>query len=196
MKHRIDGRKLKRNAPHRKAMLANMATSLLKHERIQTTEAKAKELRRYVEPLITRSKVNSLHNKREILKKISDRKIVVKLFENIALRYANRPGGYTRIIHLARKRSGDNSRMVLIELVEEALYPAGQAEKDTSPKTEETKTQPVKAAKSSKKESSVEAESTSTDVESLTETPETLEAKSSDTEVVESAEKEDKKEKD
>ncbi len=192
MKHRIDGRKLKRNAPHRKAMLANMATSLLKHERIQTTEAKAKELRRYVEPLITRSKVNSLHNKREILKKISDRKIVIKLFENIALRYANRPGGYTRIIHLARKRSGDNSRMVLIELVEEALY-TGQAEKETSSRTEETKTQSVETAKSPKEESPVEAESPSTKVESSPETSETVEAKSPDTEVVDSAKEEEKK---
>ncbi len=190
MKHRIDGRKLKRTAPHRKAMLANMATSLLKHERIQTTEAKAKELRRFVEPLITRSKVNSLHNKREILKKISDRKIIVKLFENIALRYTNRPGGYTRITHLARKRAGDNSRMVLIELVEESLY-ADQSE-GTSSKSETSKTQSVE---STEKESPVETESSSSKDKNLTQEADKLEAKSSEAEVAESGKEKNKKEK-
>ncbi|GMT48713.1 MAG: 50S ribosomal protein L17 [bacterium] len=190
MRHRIDGRKLKRTAPHRKAMLANMATSLLKYERIQTTEAKAKELRRYVEPLITRSKVNSLHNKREILKKISDRKIVVKLFENIALRYTNRPGGYTRITHLARKRAGDNSRMVLIELVEEALY----TDQSKGKSSKKTKTQAVKTDESTEKESPVETESLSSK-ENVVQEADKVEAKSSETERTESGEEKDKKEK-
>ncbi|MDH5682748.1 MAG: 50S ribosomal protein L17, partial [Spirochaetota bacterium] len=140
--HKMSGRKLKRTASHRKAMLANMAVSLLKYERIETTVTKAKELRRYVEPIINRAKENTLHNKREIMRKIKDRKVIVKLFDNIALRYANRPGGYTRIIRLAKLRVGDNSKMALIELVEEAL---------AAPQTpvEEKKTSADKKKKSS-----------------------------------------------
>jgi large subunit ribosomal protein L17 len=141
MRHKVDGRKLGRTASHRKAMLANMAVSLLKHERIETTLAKAKELRRFVEPIITRAKEDSVHNKRMIRRKISDRKIINKLFENIVPRYTNRNGGYTRIIKLSKYRNGDNSRMALIELVEEALYTntkKKKAKKDTTaPKVEE-----------------------------------------------------------
>jgi len=121
MKNKIAGRKLKRTASHRKAMLTNMAVSLFRHERIKTTLARAKELRGVVEPMITRAKETSLHNKRIILKRMNDRNVMVKLFENIAPRYTNRPGGYTRIIRLGAARKGDNSKMAIIELVEEAL---------------------------------------------------------------------------
>lgn len=140
MKHRIGGRKLGRTSDHRKAMLSNMATSLFKsyNDRIMTTLAKAKELKRFVEPIITRAKIDSLHNKRLLMKKIKNRKVLLKLFENIAPRYANRPGGYTRIIHLAN-RKGDNSKMAYIELVEEALIESQATieKKSQSKKTEE-----------------------------------------------------------
>ncbi len=143
MRHKVDRRKLGRTASHRKAMMANMAASLLKHERIETTLAKAKELRRFVEPIITRAKEDTIHNKRMIRRKISDRKIINKLFENIVPRYTNRNGGYTRIIRLSKFRKGDNSRMALIELVEEALYTSTKKKKTkakpeaTTPKVEE-----------------------------------------------------------
>lgn len=153
MRHRVQGRKLKRTASHRKAMLKNMATSLLKYERIRTTTAKAKELRTFVEPIITKAKVDSLHNKREVLKKIRDRKILVKLFEDIALRYKDRPGGYTRIIKLATTRPGDNSKMCYIELVEEAIS-SKPAQKKSAPKNVEEKVETVVE----EKEAKVEAE--------------------------------------
>ena len=126
MRHRIKGRKLGRNASHRKAMYKNMMLSLLKYERIRTTLVKAKELRSYIEPVITRAKENTLHNKRIVLKKIRDRKILVKLFEVISPRYKDRPGGYTRIMKLSRNRVGDNSKMALIELVEGSFDIGGE----------------------------------------------------------------------
>ena len=119
-------KKLNRVTSHRKAMLRNMATSLLKHEQIITTRAKAKVLKSFVEHLITRAKYNldenippekKLHNKRYVMRFIKNRKIVVKLFEDIAKRNANRNGGYTRIIHLPERKS-DSAQMSIIELVE------------------------------------------------------------------------------
>jgi len=171
MRHKVAGRKLKRNASHRKAMMANMAVSLLKYERIETTLAKAKELRRFVEPIINRAKDNTLHNKREVMRKINDRKVIVKLFDNIALRYANRPGGYTRIIRLAKLRVGDNSKMALIELVEEALAvpqapveekkSGGKKKPKTSEKGQEGKSEGEVKEKPSKKASKKEEASDS-----------------------------------
>ena len=107
-------------------MYKSMMLSLLKHERIRTTLVKAKELRGYIEPVITRAKENTLHNKRMVLKKIRDRKILVKLFEVISPRYKDRPGGYTRIMKLSRNRVGDNSKMALIELVEGSFDIGGE----------------------------------------------------------------------
>lgn len=179
MRHRVQGRKLKRTASHRKALLKNMATSLLKHERIRTTVAKAKELRSFVEPIITRAKVESLHNKREVLKKIKDRKIVVKLFEDIALRYKERPGGYTRIIKLANTRPGDNSKMCFIELVEETMT-AKASKKKAAPKVEEK-------AEEAKVEETVEAK------DAAVETEENKAEETTDT-TVEDKTEEDKKE--
>jgi large subunit ribosomal protein L17 len=117
---------LNRTASHRKAMLRNMATSLFEHERIVTTRAKAKVLKSYSERLITRAKKNlaedvtphtALHNKRTVLQAIRDRDIAKKLFEDIAPRYKERNGGYTRIIHLADRKS-DSAQMSIIELVD------------------------------------------------------------------------------
>lgn len=118
MKHLVKGKRLGRTSAHRKAMFSNQLVSLFQNERIKTTLVKAKELRSIAEKMITRAKVNNLHNKRIILKKLKDRDILVKLLDNIAPRYINRPGGYTRIYKLG-KRKGDNSELALIELVEE-----------------------------------------------------------------------------
>ena len=102
---------------HRKAMLANMASSLIKHKRISTTLAKAKALRMYVEPLITKSKNDTTHSRRIVFGYLQDKETVTELFRDIATKVANRPGGYTRIIKL-NNRLGDNAEMALIELVD------------------------------------------------------------------------------
>lgn len=117
MRHGKSGRKLKRNASHRKALLANQAKSLIEHGRIRTTEPKAKELRRYVEPLITKAKEPTVHQKRVVFSKLQDKPAVRKLFDDVAPRFQNRPGGYTRVIK-AGYRDGDSAPMAIIELVE------------------------------------------------------------------------------
>lgn len=126
MRKRKTVAKLNRTASHRKAMLRNMATSLFDHERVVTTRAKAKVLRSYSEKLITRAKENlgteitphrALHNKREVINKLADEGIVKKLFEEIAPRFKERKGGYTRIIHLPERLS-DSSMMSIVELVD------------------------------------------------------------------------------
>lgn len=124
MRHRKRYRKLNRTPSHRRAMLANMATSLIYEERIQTTEAKAKELRPFVEKLITKAKPSGeetyVHRRRLVARVIRDKKAAKKLFDEIGPRYAERPGGYTRIIKLGR-RLGDNAPTALIELVRESV---------------------------------------------------------------------------
>lgn len=120
MRHRKKIAKLGRTAEHRKAMLRNMAVEFLRRERIRTTRQKARALRRYVEKLITRARVDSLHNKRIVESKLKDRRILVKLFNDIAPRYKERPGGYTRIYKLGT-RPGDAAEMVIMELVEEEI---------------------------------------------------------------------------
>ncbi len=117
MRHRRKGRSLSRTASHRRAMLRNMATSLFRHERIETTTAKAKELRPFAERLITLAKRGDIPARRLAARKISDREILGKLFDEIAPRFADRPGGYTRILKLGHRR-GDAAEMALIELVE------------------------------------------------------------------------------
>ena len=116
MRHRKKGRKLQRTASHRRAMLRNLATSLFRHERIQTTTAKAKELRPYAERLITLARRGHLHARRLVARKIQDREVLGKLFDEISSRYAERPGGYTRILKLGN-RKGDAAEISLIELV-------------------------------------------------------------------------------
>ncbi len=117
MRHRIKGRKLRRTAAHRRALLRNMVTSLFRHGRIETTTAKAKELRPYAERLITLAKRGDLHSRRLAAQKIADREVLGALFEEIAPRYTERPGGYTRILKLGN-RKGDAAEMSLIELVD------------------------------------------------------------------------------
>jgi len=120
MRHRISGSKLGRNTSHRKAMLRNMVTSFFDCEKITTTDARAKELRKVAEKLITMAKRGDLHSRRLALQYVRDSKTVAKLFDAIAPRYTDRPGGYTRIIKLGH-RAGDNAALSMIELVEEEL---------------------------------------------------------------------------
>ncbi|OQY13137.1 MAG: 50S ribosomal protein L17 [Desulfobacteraceae bacterium 4572_19] len=117
MRHRKSFNHLGRTASHRKAMLSNMASSLILHKRITTTVAKAKALRGYVEPLITKSKEDTTHSRRVVFSYLTDKYAVTELFRNIAPKIADRPGGYTRIIKLG-KRLGDNAEMAMIELVD------------------------------------------------------------------------------
>ena len=113
----MKGRALSRTVSHRKATLRNMATSLIRHERIETTTAKAKELRPFVERLITLGKQGDLHARRLAGRSISDRQVLGKLFDDIGPRFNERPGGYTRILKLGNRR-GDAAEMALIELVD------------------------------------------------------------------------------
>lgn len=117
MRHGKKFNHLGRTASHRKAMLSNMATSLIKHKRITTTLAKAKALRQYVEPLITKSKNDTTHSRRITFSYLQDKEAVTILFREISEKVANRPGGYTRIIKL-ENRLGDNAEMAFIELVD------------------------------------------------------------------------------
>jgi large subunit ribosomal protein L17 len=116
VRHRNKGRKLSRTSTHRRALLRNLATSLFLHERVETTTAKAKELRPYAERLITLARRGDVHARRIAGRKIADRDVLGKLFDDIAPRYAARPGGYTRILKLGT-RHGDAAEMSLIELV-------------------------------------------------------------------------------
>ena len=117
MNNRKGFNRLERTSSHRKALHKSMATALFRHERIRTTSAKAKEVRRTAEKLITRARTDTVHNRREVAKKIADKEILAKLFTDIALRFTNRPGGYTRILKL-NNRLGDNAQMAYIELVD------------------------------------------------------------------------------
>ncbi|HLW05838.1 MAG TPA: 50S ribosomal protein L17 [Azoarcus sp.] len=117
MRHRNGLRKLNRSSSHRQAMFRNMANSLLQHEVIKTTLPKAKELRRVVEPLITLGKKPSVANRRLAFNRLRDRDMVVKLFDELGPRYANRNGGYLRILKFGF-RDGDNAPMALIELLD------------------------------------------------------------------------------
>jgi large subunit ribosomal protein L17 len=117
MRHNKSGKRLGRNSSHRSAMMRNMVTSLLEHEKITTTDARAKELRKLAERMITLGKRGDLHARRQAMQVVRDRKVVGKLFEMVAPRYMERPGGYTRIIKLGA-RHGDNASLSLIELVE------------------------------------------------------------------------------
>ena len=118
MRHRAKARQLSRTASHRKALLANLATSLFRHDRIETTEAKAKELRPYAERLITLARRGDLHARRLVERRIKDREVTHRLFAELGKRFAARPGGYTRIVKLGH-RPGDGADVARIELLSE-----------------------------------------------------------------------------
>ncbi|MFN8642571.1 MAG: 50S ribosomal protein L17 [Candidatus Binatia bacterium] len=128
MRHLKAGRKLNRSSAHRRALLRNLVTSLLQHEHLQTTDAKAKEMRRWVDRMITLGKRNTVHARRQAAAFVRGRDIVKKLFDEIAPRFANRPGGYTRITKLGI-RHGDAAPVSLIELVERSDRARSEAEK-------------------------------------------------------------------
>ena len=199
MRHRKSGRKLGRNSSHRKAMFRNMATSLLEHGQIKTTDAKAKELRKVVERLITLSKrvtpsdldsasgateaallQKRLHAVRQARKTVKDRDILKKLFSEYSEMFAARPGGYTRITKMGR-RDGDNAPMSIIELVSEPCEP--KAKKAAAPKKKAAA--PKKKAAAPKKKASPAAEEA---VEAAPAAEEVVEAAPAAEEAVEASE--------
>ena len=155
MRHHLSGRQLSRNAPHRHALLRSLSVSLLRFETIRTTVPKAKELRRVVEPLITLGKEDSEANRRLAFARLRDTEIVAKLFDTIGPRFKARPGGYTRILHMA-PRPGDNAPMALMQLVERSEPIAADAA-PTDKKAKKAE-KPAAAAAPSKEEKKAQAE--------------------------------------
>lgn len=160
MRHKRIGRKLGVTTKHRKSMFRNMVTDLFRFDRIKTTDMKAKELRRIAEKLITLAKEGTLHKRRQAAAYIRDKDVLKKLFDDIAAKFKDRPGGYTRIIKLGFRR-GDNTAVSIIELVEEEYKPARKkkakkAVKKEQPKAAETEAKTKMKARSSKKESAEE----------------------------------------
>ena len=148
MRHRLSGRQLSRNSPHRHAMLRNMAVSLLRHETIRTTLPKAKELRRLVEPLITLAKTDTDARRRLALARLRDPIVVGKLFIDLGPRFKARPGGYTRILHML-PRPGDAASMALMQLVDgpvKAEAPAARKAKTARPARARKSAKPAAAA--------------------------------------------------
>lgn len=135
MRHGKKINHLGRTSAHRKAMLSNMASSLIAHKRITTTVAKAKALRKYVEPLLTKAKSDTTHNRRVVFSYLQDKESVTTLFNDVAGKIASRPGGYTRIIKLGN-RLGDNADMALIELVD---YNETYSRSETAAATKKTR---------------------------------------------------------
>lgn len=117
MRHKVKGRKLNRTASHRKALMRSLATSLLRHKRIKTTLAKAKETRGFVEKLISKARKGDLHSARQVMSEIHDKEVVKELFSEIVPKIGDRPGGYTRVVKLGN-RNGDAAQMAIIELVD------------------------------------------------------------------------------
>ena len=140
MRHAKQGGKLSRTSAHRKAMLRNLVTSLLDHERVETTDAKAKELRRIADRMITLGKRGDLHARRQALSVIRKRETTAKLFDELAERFRERPGGYTRVLK-TRRRPGDAAPMSIVELVEamEAPEPEKKATKKKATKKKAAK---------------------------------------------------------
>jgi large subunit ribosomal protein L17 len=132
MRHGKKVNHLGRKTAHRKSMLANMACSLIEHKRINTTVAKAKALKTFVEPIITKSKEDTTHNRRIVMARLRQKDVVTQLFRDVAVKIGDRPGGYTRIIKLGN-RLGDNADMAMIELVDyNQVYNPGKAKKSKS----------------------------------------------------------------
>ena len=134
MRHGKKFNHLSRKTGHRRALLSNMAASLILHKRINTTLAKAKALKVYVEPLITKSKTDSTHSRRQVFSYLQDKDAVIQLFRDVAVKVAARPGGYTRIIKTGN-RLGDNAEMCLIELVDFNEIYTGSGKAEVKPKT-------------------------------------------------------------
>ena len=134
MRHGKRFNHLSRKAPHRKSMLSNMASSLILHKKIETTVAKAKALRKYIEPILTRSKSDTTHSRRIVFSLLKNKESVTELFNNVSEKIASRPGGYTRIIKTGF-RLGDNAEMCIIELVDYNTLILSSDDKDKSSKS-------------------------------------------------------------
>jgi large subunit ribosomal protein L17 len=185
------GARLGGGPAHQKLILSNLATSLFEHGRITTTEAKARVLRPYAERLITKAKKGDLHNRRQVLRVIRDKGVVHALFEDIAPRYAERPGGYTRITKLG-PRKGDNAPMAVIELVTEEYVAKPKARKEQAAATPAEETAPA-AEETEAAEAPAEETTSEADVENAAEVTEE-EAPVEESETAEAtAEDEDKK---
>jgi large subunit ribosomal protein L17 len=146
MRHGKKFNHLGRTTSHRKAMLSNMACSLIEHKRINTTVAKAKALRKYIEPLITKSKDDTTHNRRIVFSYLRNKYSVTELFKEVSVKVADRPGGYVRIIKLGN-RQGDNASMAMLELVDynEIYNPNGNKKKKTTRRGKSKKVEAVGA---------------------------------------------------
>lgn len=155
MHNRVGFNRLGRKSSHRKALHRNMVTSLFKYERVKTTKAKALEIKRTAEKMVTRAKIDSVHNRRMVARIVSDKAVLNKLFIEIAPRFVERPGGYTRVLKLG-KRAGDAAEMVILEFVEGAEEKAPKAEdpkkktKKVSTKKTEEKIAPAKKVSAKK----------------------------------------------
>jgi len=156
MNHRIGFNKLSRKDSHRKAMTRNMVTSIFRYERIKTTKAKALEIRRKAEKMITRANVDSVHHRRIVAKDITDKAVLAKLFTDIAPRFVERNGGYTRILKLGR-RVGDAAEIVFLELVEKKEKEVKPGKKEKAVKTEAVKETDREKAKVTVKEKAEES---------------------------------------
>ncbi len=173
MKHGKKVNHLSRKVAHRKSMLANMASSLIEHKRINTTVAKAKALKQFVEPLITKSKIDTTHNRRIVFSLLRNKYAVSSLFRDVAIKIGDRPGGYTRVIKMGN-RLGDNAAMAMIELVDfNEVYNAKKSEekkstrrsrsrrKSTSSKNVDPKVETLDETKEVVEETATEASETS-----------------------------------
>lgn len=150
MRHNVKGRKLGRTSSHRNATLKSLSTSLLKHKRIKTTLAKAKELRGFTERIITKARSGDLHSKKQVMDVIKDKEVVKELFTEIVSKVGERPGGYTRVVKLGQ-RFGDGAQMAVIELVDYNEIVTAKAEKH-----KEQKDAKVKEKKEKKKSEELE----------------------------------------
>jgi len=156
MRHQKKLNHLSRKAPHRDAMMANMACSLIKHKRITTTLAKAKAMRVYVEPLITRSKDDTMNSRRVVFRYLQDKEAVTELFREVSVKIADRPGGYTRILKVG-SRPGDNSEVAILELVD---YNSNMLKEKSTSKSKNTRRSKKRSTtEKTKSENSNETES-------------------------------------
>lgn len=178
MRHQVKGRKLSRSTPHRKATMQALCVALIKEHRIRTTVAKAKELRTFIEPLITTAKVDNTHNRRKAFSSLQSKEAVTELFETVGPAAKDRPGGYTRVLKLGY-RLGDSAEMAVIELVDF---------NDIKPETKSSKQKKTRRAGKSNKPTSTSESSTTKTTKSDAGTEEIKSKKSAATEEVEAKE--------
>ena len=174
MRHGKKFNHLGRKSAHRKAMLRNMANSLIEHKKLTTTVAKAKALRKFVEPLITKSKENTTHSRRVVFSYLQNKEAVKELFGEIATRVYDRPGGYTRILKIGT-RKGDNAEMAFIELVDFSQFESAKSGSGSSGKKKKSRRRRGKGGSKKTEEKAVVEEVVEEVVEAVEETPEVVE---------------------